>query len=70
MTTDANDTADTVVNHDTTPAKPKPTPRKKTPVKKEFAPKVTDTGRLDHTNCGHERTPKGRAACRVAAAKK
>lgn len=50
------------------PASRKTAP-KKAPVKKEFAPKVTDTGRLDHTDCGHDRTPKGRTACRVEHAK-
>lgn len=55
---------------DATPAK-KTTARKTAPKKPaEFAPTVTDKGRLDHSTCGHERTPKGRAACRAAAAKK
>lgn len=44
-------------------------PAKKAPAKKEFAPTFTDKGRLDHTNCGHDRTPKGRTACRAEAAK-
>lgn len=55
---------------DTTPKlAPRKTAAKKAPAKKEFAPKVTDSGRLDHTDCGHERTMKGRSACRAEAAK-
>jgi len=52
-----------------TPAKKVPTrkaPAKKAPAKPEFAPTVNDRGRLDHTACGHPRTPAGRAACRAA----
>jgi hypothetical protein len=65
MTTDDATTTPT-----TTPAKKAATPRKAAPkAKKEFAPKVTETGRLDHADCGHDRTPKGRAACRAAHAK-
>ncbi|MEU4692291.1 hypothetical protein [Actinoplanes sp. NPDC023714] len=55
-----------------TEAKPKTTrraPAKKAPAKKEFAPKVTESGRLDHSDCGHERTAKGRSACRAEYAK-
>ncbi|WP_431905573.1 hypothetical protein [Micromonospora carbonacea] len=37
--------------------------------KPEFAPKVTDKGRLDHSGCGHERTLAGRSACRANHAK-
>lgn len=46
----------------------KATVAKKTTVAKrpEFAPTVKDTGRLDHTNCGHLRTFAGRSACRAA----
>ncbi|MFD6771098.1 hypothetical protein ACFWC6_33315 [Micromonospora chalcea] len=33
--------------------------------KPEFAPKVNDKGRLDHSDCGHERTLAGRSACRA-----
>ncbi len=52
---------------DATPAKPaRRAPAKKAPVKKEFAPKVTNSGRMDHTDCEHERTMKGRTACRAA----
>jgi hypothetical protein len=68
MTTETTPAQDT-----TTPAAPKPAarkaPAKKAPAKKEFAPKVTDKGRLDHTDCGHERTMKGRTACRAEYAK-
>ena len=50
---------------------PKPAARKTTPAKKkEFAPKLTAAGALDHSGCGHDRTPKGRAACRAEYAKK
>lgn len=34
--------------------------------KPEFAPKVTDKGRLDHSECGHPRNLAGRSACRAA----
>lgn len=52
-------------------AKPatKRTTKKSTAVKPEFAPKVTDKGRLDHSDCGHPRTLAGRNACRAAYAK-
>lgn len=33
--------------------------------KPEFAPSLTPTGRLDHSNCGHPRTPAGRQSCRA-----
>lgn len=38
--------------------------------KPEFAPMVTDSGRLDHSTCGHPRTLAGRTACRAAQAAK
>jgi len=43
--------------------------KKAAAVKPEFAPKVTDKGRLDHTACGHPRTLAGRSACRANHAK-
>ena len=49
---------------------PRKAPVKKAPAKKkEFAPKLTDGGKLSHEACGHDRTPKGRAACRAEYAK-
>ncbi|MFF5181761.1 hypothetical protein ACFY2Q_27345 [Micromonospora sp. NPDC000316] len=57
----------------TTDAKPttrKPAAKKAAPAKPEFAPRVTDKGRLDHSDCGHERTLAGRSACRANHAKK
>jgi hypothetical protein len=63
-------TAETTPAQDTTPTK---ATTRKAPAKKsapaEFAPQVTDKGRLDHTDCGHERTMKGRTACRAEYAK-
>lgn len=55
----------------TTPAKPKPAPRKKAAPKApaEFAPIVSDTGKLNHSECGHPRDMKGRTACRAWFAK-
>jgi hypothetical protein len=56
-----------------TPAKPAPRKtavKKAAPAKKEFAPTITEKGSLDHTNCGHPRDPKGRAACRAQHASK
>ncbi|MEH1098200.1 hypothetical protein [Micromonospora sp. CPCC 205561] len=53
---------------DPTTADANPTPAKKakaTAAEPEFAPKVTDKGRLDHSDCGHERTLAGRSACRA-----
>ncbi|MEV0810302.1 hypothetical protein [Micromonospora sp. NPDC050200] len=51
-------------------AKPKRTPPKKaTAAKPEFAPKVKDSGRLDHSDCEHPRTLAGRNACRANHAK-
>jgi hypothetical protein len=47
----------------------KKAPTKKAPATPEFAPKVTEKGRLDHTACGHSRDLKGRAACRANYAK-
>jgi hypothetical protein len=52
-----------------TPVRKAPAKKATAPVKKEFAPKVTDKGRLDHSDCGHERTMKGRSACRAEFAK-
>jgi hypothetical protein len=53
----------------TTDAKPTTRKAKATAAEPEFAPKVTDKGRLDHTDCGHPRDLKGRAACRANHAK-
>ncbi|WP_157552157.1 hypothetical protein [Micromonospora sp. NRRL B-16802] len=48
----------------------KKTPAKKAaPAKLEFAPKVGENNRLDHSGCGHPRDLKGRAACRANHAK-
>ncbi|MBM0259365.1 hypothetical protein [Micromonospora sp. 4G55] len=65
-----------VSEHPTTDPEAKPTTRKRTTkakatpaAKPEFAPKVNDKGRLDHSDCGHERTLAGRSACRAAYAK-
>lgn len=52
-----------------TPARKAPA-KKAAPAKKEYSPTVTDKGRLDHSACGHPRTPAGRAACRADQAKK
>ncbi|MFJ6198837.1 hypothetical protein [Micromonospora sp. NPDC092111] len=50
----------------TTPAKPMTIGKAKaTAAKPEFAPKVNDKGRLDHSDCGHDRTLAGRSACRA-----
>ena len=70
-----HDQEDAMTDQPTTPEVPKPAPRKApakkaTPAKKkEFAPIVKENGKLDHTNCGHDRTPKGRAACRAEQSK-
>jgi hypothetical protein len=62
-------TEEDVMTTDPAPAK-KVAPRKAkaAPAKPEYAPTVTDKGRLDHSTCGHPRTPAGRAACRAARA--
>ncbi|GAA3937269.1 hypothetical protein [Actinoplanes auranticolor] len=63
-TTPATDDATPTPAATVTPRKPA-TRKAKAPAKKEFAPKVTDSGRLDHTDCGHERTMAGRSKCRA-----
>ncbi|MGW3619495.1 hypothetical protein [Micromonospora arida] len=48
-------------------------PAKKIPAKKATTakgPVPTERGRLNHENCAHPRTPKGRAGCRAEQAKK
>ncbi|GLI00670.1 hypothetical protein [Phytohabitans aurantiacus] len=51
----------------TIPAADKPATKKatKAAAKPEFNPTVKDNGKLDHSTCGHPRTPAGRAACRA-----
>ncbi|WP_433117082.1 hypothetical protein [Micromonospora sp. CA-246542] len=57
-------TKPTVTTAKATEAAAKKAPAKKAAPAKGPVPSE-NTGRLDHSNCTHPRTPKGRAACRA-----